>query len=191
MKDQDPLGGETAHSEKDEAFWKILSVAIKLDVKKGHLKWTLSELSRKSGITRSLIYYYFGRSKQDILKEAVKLIGEEFVGLGRHRFVLWEKGQLIESMLLTRAFIEKAPYVGQFLSEHRERSTELGEALRNVEEKFLNKLRTFFPLATEDQILTVFSIYWGMCFSPRMTEASIEIIVGIMTSSLNQLKKKS
>ena len=72
-------------TKKDEAFWKILNAAIELDYKKGHLKWTMTELSRRSGVTRSLIYYYFGRQKAAILKEAVKIVGEEFVGLNERR----------------------------------------------------------------------------------------------------------
>ena len=170
--------------EKDESFWIILSSALELDVKKGHLKWTLSELSRKSGITRSLIYYYFGRSKEEILREAVKLIGEEMVGLSDDRVTLWQRGLFEESMKRTRFFVERTPYIGPFLAEHRGRSTELGESLRMVEDKFVGKLRVFFPKASEDEIIGLFCMYWGMCFSPRISDNAIKIVIRVMQDSL-------
>ena len=52
-----------SHLSKDETFWSVLYSAIELDFKRGHLRGTMSELSRMSNVTRSLIYYYFGKSK--------------------------------------------------------------------------------------------------------------------------------
>ena len=95
--------------EKDESYWIILSSAMDLDVKKGHLKWTMSDLSRKSKITRSLIYYYFGREKAEILEEAVKLIGHELAGLNEERLEMWKRGEFLDSLLAAREIIEKAP----------------------------------------------------------------------------------
>ena len=54
-------------ADKDETYWKILDAVIALEIRRGHQKWTISELSRLSGITRTLIYYYFGKSKLEIL----------------------------------------------------------------------------------------------------------------------------
>lgn len=76
--------------EKDKKFWTILETAIDLDFKKGHLRWTLSELSRAWGMSRPLIYYYFGQSKSKLLEEAVRLVGSEIMGLSEARLKLWE-----------------------------------------------------------------------------------------------------
>ena len=48
-------------------------------------------------MTRSLIYYYFGRSKVSILKEGVKVIGEELVGLNERRIRMWKEGRFLDS----------------------------------------------------------------------------------------------
>ncbi|MCB0357357.1 MAG: helix-turn-helix transcriptional regulator, partial [Bdellovibrionales bacterium] len=104
-------------SKVDENYWKILNAALELDVKKGHLKWTVSDLSRKSGITRSLIYYYFGRSKSSILNEAIKLIGHEVAGLTPEREEMWNLGDFIASMKQARRTIENAPYLSLFILE--------------------------------------------------------------------------
>jgi len=50
---------------KDDTFWKVLNTAIILDFNRGHLRWSMSELSRSSGITRSLIYYYFYKIREN------------------------------------------------------------------------------------------------------------------------------
>ena len=153
---------------------------MELDVKKGHQKWTLSELSRKSGITRSLIYYYFGRSKANILAEAVKMIGEDFTGMSPERLEMWKRGELAESMRITRRIYEKAPFLGPFFMQHRKSDTETGSALRKVEKDFYGKLRSFFPQADEAQIKALFVAYWGMSFAPECDDKTVEIITGMM-----------
>jgi len=165
---------------KDETYWTLLDSAIELDIKKGHLKWTLSDLSRKSKITRSLIYYYFGKDKQDILKEAIKLVGEEFIGLTEKRMELWQKGLFAESMQVARKFNENAPYLPLFIMENRNKPNEIGNSLKSIEEGFIAKLKTFFPNCDDTQITSIFAIYWGLSFSPRITNESINQVVTLM-----------
>ncbi len=168
---------------KDQTYWVLLDAAIELDIKKGHLKWTLSDLSRKSDITRSLIYYYFGKDKQDILKEAIKLIGEELIGLNEKRMELWKKGQFAESMKEARQFYENAPYLPLFIMENRNKQNEIGEALRSIELGFVNKLKAFFTNCDETQITSIFAIYWGLAYSPRISDASINQVVQLMITN--------
>ena len=60
----------SAMPNKDETYLKILQTVLRLEFQKGHLKWSISEISRISGVTRSLIYYYFGQKKEEIMEEA-------------------------------------------------------------------------------------------------------------------------
>lgn len=166
--------------DKDEAFWSILSAAIELDVKKGHLKWTMSDVARKSGITRSLIYYYFGRSKLDILKEAINIIGSEFGGVNEERMAMWRQGQLAESMLKTRRMYEKAPYLSTFFSDHLRSENEVGALLRDLIDRFIKKLKHFYPKATDDEIYALYSLFWGVSFAPFVPENSVRIISSVL-----------
>lgn len=175
---------EFKKNSKDDSFWKILSAAIELDVKKGHLKWTLSDLSRKSGITRSLIYYYFGRSKVSILREAVNMIGEDLCGLSEERTQLWKEGRLLESMQQARLVYEKAPYIGTFMLEHLQQDNEIGESLRQTQNAFLQKIKTFFPSASSTEIKAVFTIYWGLNFAPDVDDGVIHIVIEMMKKAL-------
>ncbi len=163
--------------EKDQTYWKVLSAAIELDFKKGHLKWTLSELSRKSKVTRSLIYYYFGRSKMSILDEAIKIIGDELVGLNEERMALWKSGKFVESLLAARFFHTKAPFISSFVMAHVHAENPVGERLRDIEQMFISKIQNFFPKLSQPEVEAVYAIYWGAVFCPIGDESSMRLIM--------------
>jgi len=171
---------ENETPSKDKIYWKLLNNAIELDVKKGHLKWTLSDLSRKSDITRSLIYYYFGKEKEMILQEAVKLVGENLVGLTEERTQLWKEGRFEESLLQARELIEKAPFLTIFILANRGKSNTTGESLRTIETQFIAKLKAFFPKCSKDQITGLFSIFWGLALSPHSDGPSIREVTRLI-----------
>src|SRR4051812_25454632 len=110
-------------TKKDDAYWKILNAAIALDFRKGHQKWTLSELSRTTGITRSLIYYYFGKDRGSILNEAIRLLGEDFFGFTTAKLKLWSEGKVAEAVLTTRKAMEFSPALPAFYLAHRFKTT--------------------------------------------------------------------
>ncbi|MGZ3649664.1 MAG: TetR/AcrR family transcriptional regulator [Bdellovibrionota bacterium] len=167
-----------SHLSKDETFWSVLNSAIELDFKRGHLRWTMSELSRMSKVTRSLIYYYFGKSKEAILLEAVKLIGEEFFGLNSARIDLWQKGQIADSVLQTRRLMEKCPHMGTFYMVHREEQTDIGASLRQLETEYKQKLKRFFSTAPEANLEAVFGLFMGLVITPGLSDDSIRVAVG-------------
>ena len=173
--------------EKDQTYWKVLSAAIELDFKKGHLKWTLSELSRKSKVTRSLIYYYFGRSKMSILDEAIKIIGDELVGLNQERMALWKQGKFVESLLEARFFHAKAPFISSFVLAHVRAQNSIGERLREIEGMFIEKIRNFFPNLSQPEVEAVYAIYWGAVFCPIGDENSIKLVMRALDQSFFKL----
>ncbi|MCB0377735.1 MAG: TetR/AcrR family transcriptional regulator [Bdellovibrionales bacterium] len=160
---------------KDETYWKVLNCAIELEFKKGHLKWTMTDLSRKSKVTRSLIYYYFGRSKMSILEEAVKVIGEEFVGMSEKRLTFWREGAFEESLLEARKLYERMPYLCAFYLNYRQLPNDIGEALLKLEKAFLRKIANFAPKASKEEVNTIFAVYFGICFSPNVGIKEIKI----------------
>lgn len=164
---------------KDETFWKVLNSAIELDYKKGHSKWTISDLARKSGITRSLIYYYFGKEKENIIGEAVKIIGEEMIGMSPERQALWKRGELVESMLQARRIYEKCPALGPFALEHYHKPTEVGKNIRHLEGEFCHKLKDTFPHLDDSQVRSLYSVYWGLSFAPLV---DAEVIHHVLTA---------
>ena len=171
--------GDKEKPSKDETFWKVLNAAIELDYKKGHGKWTISDLARKSEITRSLIYYYFGKEKENIIEEAVKIIGEEMIGMSPERQALWKRGDLVESMLQARRIYEKCPALCPFALEHYNRPTEIGKTIRHLENEFCLKLKATFPHLDDGQIRSLYSVYWGLSFAPLV---DAEVIHHVLTA---------
>ncbi len=165
---------------QDDNYWKILDAALELDVKKGHLKWTLSDLSRKSGVTRSLIYYYFGRAKVDILNVAIKLIGTELVGLTKERDQLWAEGKFTDSLVMARSVLIKAPYLSIFISEHIGRDNDIGKIIRDIQVQFLEKVRKYLKINDDAKVRAIFGIYWGLLFAPMQGDETYRLALKIL-----------
>lgn len=170
--------------KKDEIFWKILNTAIELDTKKGHMKWSLSELSRKSGITRSLIYYYMGSSRQNILENAVQIIGEQMFGLSKKNLDLWKSGNFVESLVQTKRLILQHPEVFKFYFQHRQADTAIGESIRQQEEKLRRKVATHLTphLPGFGDICT--ALIWGITLAPWLDEKDLIRAAEILKTQL-------
>lgn len=163
--------------DRDSTFWKVLNAALELDFRKGNLKWTMSELSRKSGITRSLIYYHFGRSKMAILSEAINVIGEEIIATGPDRVALWRDGKWAETVKLSREVAMQAPHLCNFYLLHRDRPTEIGQAIRNLESSYLKKLQKLFPELPAAGIKALFAFFFGICFAPHVDDETVKVAI--------------
>jgi AcrR family transcriptional regulator len=153
---------------KDEIFWKILKAALSLDSRKGHLKWTIAELSRSCRVPRPSIYYYFGIEKKAILLSAVRILGEECFGLSPRRMELWRNGQMYESVKESRQFLQEHHELIGFYFSQRYKDHEVGEALRQLEEKYHQKFKRFFSGETEEKRQRTAALLFGMVFMPGL-----------------------
>jgi len=159
---------------KDAIFFKVFMAAMSLDFRKGHQRWTISELSRASGITRSLIYYYFGNSKTDILVESVKTIGEEFFGLTPERLKLWDVGTIADSIDISRRFIEANPDLAAFYLLHRTKDSPIGKAFRDLEIRHQQKLLKYFPESSEAAVKLRAALLFGLVFASNINSDAVE-----------------
>ena len=177
-----------ADTKKEQTFAKILNTAIALDFQRGHKKWTMSELSRKSGVTRSLIYYYFGKTPSEILKTAVKIIGEEAFGFTEAEKALWEKKQIAESILVTRKTLEHFPHLLGFYIVHRALPGDIGDSLRSMERRYIRRLKEFFPGKPEHALRGLFGVFFGFTIAPEITEESVKTGVDAALRLLDKMK---
>ncbi len=175
---------------RDETFWKVLNAALDLDFRKGHLKWTMSELSRKSGITRSLIYYHFGRSKIAILQEAVRVIGDQVIGVDPERIEQWRTGNWKASVLHTREMVETSPSLLNFYLLHRNRPTEIGESLRGLETNYKRKLKVMFPELTPQAHQALYAFFYGVTFAPNIDAEAVDYALRTL-KSLTRKRQRS
>lgn len=148
--------------DKGELFRRILDAALRLDYVKGHLRWKMTDLARASGVTRSLIYYYFGNSKTALMKEAVRTLGEEFFGLSEERQALWREGRLTDSFHRTRELARGMPHIVIFYLSQRKPGSPLHSEISELERRYLEKLRAHFPGAPLSRVRATFALLFGL-----------------------------
>ena len=172
---------KTQHS-KEDVYKAVLNAAVELDIQLGHLKWTYTLISKKSKISRTLIYYYFGKEKINILKEACLLFGDEFSGKGDDRMNAWKDGKIDIGLNKTRSLIEDYPYLIAFYFLYRTKDNEIGELIRNFEVEGFKKRKHFFPELTDQQLRVMFSFHLGLVFFPNLENSDV-------TAACETLKK--
>ncbi|MEQ1879004.1 MAG: TetR/AcrR family transcriptional regulator [Bdellovibrionia bacterium] len=173
-RDPDSQGKISSSDQgKDKVYWRILNSAILLDIRWGHLKWSITQLSQSAKVTRSLIYYYFGRSKADILLHAVKLIGMEFAGGTEKRHSYWAEGKLADSFNASRKMISQTPALIPFYDINRDRDSEIGTLIRGHEKTFKNKIRKYFPDLSTADVNSVCALFVGIVFSNQLDENGV------------------
>lgn len=169
---------------KDEIFWAIFDAVIKLDITKGHMGWSISDIARTSGISRPLIYYYFGKSKENIMQTAVDYLGKEYFGLSDERMDLWKNRNIFESVSRSRKLWQKSPYSYSFYVMRRDLQNPVGETIRDLEKKYEEKLKMFYPHATRDMHDTVTAVIFGLAVSPTLTDDGLRNAVKILEQYL-------
>lgn len=165
---------------KDKTYWDILNAGINLDIQHGHLKWTYAQLSRKASVTRSLIYYYFGKSKITILEEACRLFGEILAGTAHPHMRLWKDGDLTQPLVLSRDILKNCDSLLPFYYLNRDKKNNIGDLIRDYEKKGIKKRKQFFPNLTISQCRALFALQLGISTYPGLEQADIQVAVDMI-----------
>ena len=137
--------------EKTNVFFAVCSAVLKLEVEKGHLQWTISDVSRHSNITRSLIYYYFGSEKETVLMEAYKFIVEVFFGRPNG-----DRDSIPVRIKEVLRDLKRMPYLFVLYYLQKNEPTEIGELIRKAEAQLMKDLKKAYPQLTEQEILQAY-----------------------------------
>lgn len=141
---------------KIEIFQKVCNSILKKELENGHLQWTHSEISRDSGITRSLIYYYFGKEKHSMLKVAYQFILENFFKIhSRESITLAERIKQIVHQ------VHQMPYLFVLYFLQKNMKTEFGLMISQAEKDFLKGLHKLYGECSEQQILEIYLLELG------------------------------
>jgi len=143
----------------------------------------MTRLSKMSRVSRTLIYYYFGKSKLGILREGVNLFGAEFAGVTPERIAMWREGRIAESFLKSRKLLGQMPQLASFYFLNRDQENEVGEAIRAKENQFKEKLSQFFPHLSRPRIDGLFAGFWGAVFAPSLNERAVHEIADALLKS--------
>jgi AcrR family transcriptional regulator len=167
------MANKVSSKSKEEIFWSVFEAVIQLEATKGFGKWKVTDLSRLSKVSRPLIYYYFGKSKESILETAVDFMGEEYFGLSDARMKMWDQGQLVESILISRRMCQKAPYGLLFYMTRRNMQNSIGERMREFEKRYRKKLAEFFPQLAAVGNDGMAGVIFGLVTFPDLTEDGV------------------
>lgn len=152
---------------------EILIKVISLEVNKGHLKWKVSDLARLCDVSRSLVYYHFGKTKQEILSSCLELLATEYYGLNRANADWVFDGSLPEVLLRARKLHMKTPAIAAFYQRWRMQDSPLKDQLEKYEIEFQQKIKKAHPHLSMTKILAIHGIFHGLITAPFITDAAI------------------
>jgi AcrR family transcriptional regulator len=134
-------------NKKELVFYKICDSVLYFEVVKGHLNWSLSDISKQADVTRSLIYYYLGKEKDAILHEVVLFMLELFFNSsGENKLGVRER---MRNVLVQ---LKEMPHIYIYYISERIKDTEYGKTIRDAEEKLLKYTQEELNLSEVDAL---------------------------------------
>ncbi|WP_413584424.1 TetR/AcrR family transcriptional regulator [Bdellovibrio sp. HCB274] len=140
-----------ATQSKEEIYFAVCNAILKMEVAKGHLQWTLSDISRESNVTRSLIYYYFGKEKEKVLEEAYKFVISQIFNIERAKTV-----GIRERLRDVLRDVQNMPYLFVLYYLEKNAGTQFGKMISQAEAMLLKAMQSEFPDLSETQILEIY-----------------------------------
>lgn len=158
---------------------KIIEIVIRLDTEKGHLKWSITQVSKLAKVSRSLVYYHFGKTKNDILLECLSSVLTEFYGLTDERMSL-AKASLSDSLKKTHAIYMRNPSFAIFFQKWRNKPSKIRDKYIEIEELYDKKLSVLFPRANPHQRKAIHAFFHGLVTAPYVDEKTIDECLGLL-----------
>ncbi|MEK2690236.1 TetR/AcrR family transcriptional regulator [Bdellovibrio sp. GT3] len=140
-----------ATQSKEEIYFAVCNAILKMEVAKGHLQWTLSDVSRESNVTRSLIYYYFGKEKDRVLEEAYKFVISQVFNIERAKSV-----GIRERLRDVLRDVQNMPFLFVLYYLEKNAGTQFGKMIQEAEALLLKAMKIEFPDLSEVQILEIY-----------------------------------
>lgn len=159
--------------ENDKIF-SLVNTILAHENQKGHLKWKVSEVARASKVSKSLVYYYLGSTKEEILDSCIRIGCEEFYGLSAERTKMIESGDLMSSIKYTREIFIKNYAFSAFYVRWRMTPTEIGRKLEEYDIRYQQKLARLFPHLTDTERIALQSVFHGLVVSPQLDDESLK-----------------
>ena len=172
---------EKIHGDK---VAKICNEIFALEGRKGHLKWTVTELARKCKVSKSLVYYHFGKSKTEIFNSSFETVSRELWGLTREREAMISEGRLLDSMLASHKMHIETPEFTVFYFRYRHSPSAIGERIRDYDRQYQERLKRVFPHFSTQELAALQAMFHGLVISPIAHEEAFKFAVQWLTPVL-------
>ncbi len=147
MKDVVEMDREEFMKDK---YYRICNELLRLEVTRGHLSWSVAEVARASDVTRSLIYYYFGKSKEVLLEEASRYMLHTIYGSSK-------AGELGVKKRTKKVITicKNNPYLFIYWYSNRGKDTSIGKLIKEKEERGFNQIKSYYPESCDTEVLKI------------------------------------
>lgn len=149
----------------------IYHTVLKLEVNKGHLNWTMSDVSRLSGQKRTSLYYHFG-------KDLTNLLHASWDYMLNTIFVLKETKSLgiRKRLSLIVSEIKEKPYLFVLFYLEKTKESEVGFLIRQAEKQLLTNIKKLYPKYSDLDILKIYLCELGTIAYQDLTEDQLNYI---------------
>lgn len=154
-----------AQGDKEKVFFKICNAVLKLEVSKGHLGWKISDVSKEADVTRSLVYYYLGKEKEIILKEAWSHMLDLIFSLSQENPL-----GIRERMKELKNQINSMPYLFVLFFLEKNADSEIGELIRVGEKKLLERLYRMYSEVPKEEVFRFYLLELGALAYRNLTD---------------------
>ena len=144
-----------------EKFIELFCHVISLDIEKGHMNWSLSEASRRSGFKRSLVYHYF-QNKKELFWEAINALGKVLAGTDPDQMQNWSNRDLFASTNSSRKILTRFPGLLAFYFLHRNADNEIGARIRELESMGIKKREVYFKDCDSNTARALYFLQMGI-----------------------------
>lgn len=159
--------------ENDKIF-TLVNTILAFENQKGHLKWKVTEIARASKVSKSLVYYYLGSTKEQILDSCIRIGSEEFYGLTPERNAIIQSEGIIASIMYTRGIFLKNYAFNAFYLRWRLSPTDIGRKLQEYDVRYQEKLKLLFPHLNGTERLALQALFQGLVVAPELNEDALK-----------------
>mgnify|MGYP000210946685 CR=1 FL=1 len=164
---------------KSETLRELSQAVLGLEVTKGHLLWKVTDLVRKTGFSRALVYRYLGSSKTEILRSALKNFIHEFYGFEGVQGGI----AFVERIRQARGRLAAHPELSLFYIKWRSKTSELQAEFMDAEARYRRRLKKIFPKLSDHEILTRHAVMHGLVTAPFLSpEEAMQIYQNLFAS---------
>lgn len=125
-------------TQKIDKIKVISKVVLECDVEFGHLKWSIVQISKRSGVSRVLIYRYLGKSKLEILENALRVMFDSLFRIEDFQEINTSDLELVsnlrKSLKGNLRHIRSSPNISAFTTLHYAEESVIGDLLRKREQ---------------------------------------------------------
>ncbi|MEH0861483.1 MULTISPECIES: TetR/AcrR family transcriptional regulator [Halobacteriovorax] len=157
--------------KNEEVHFRILNAVTKLEVAKGHLNWKIAEVAKEADVTRSLIYYYLGKEKDVILKEAVKyMISTVFNLTQEHSVGIRERIKIVRDQII------QMPYLLALYMINKGAGNDLSDIIAEAEVELFEILSKKHPNLDHREHLRIYFMQLGICLYRDVDDDTLDYL---------------